>query len=142
MIRVLVLDNTVSFRRLQEALFLIFEIFLLLLIFLKPTGLSTGGCTTFSEDFGEQPIRSVWMQCLQGGEREWVRCKAQHLVVMPGAMWPENAQEKGTSHPSLSCLMCAEQHGAPAHPPAVFLPGLCPPFAPDQTVWLHATAYI
>lgn len=49
---------------------------------------------------------------------------------------------KGTSHPCLSCLVCAEQHGAPAHPPAGLLPGLSPLFASDQTVRLHATAYI
>lgn len=78
------------------------------------------------------------MQCLQGGEQEWAGCKPQHLVVMPGAMWLEKAQEKGTS---LSCLVCAEQHGTPAHSPALFMPGLGLLFASDQTVWLHATAY-
>lgn len=35
MIRVLVLDNTVSFRCLQEALFLIFEIFFFIINFFK-----------------------------------------------------------------------------------------------------------
>lgn len=61
---------------------------------------------------------------------------------MPGAMWSEKAEEKGICHSSLSCLVCAEQHGAPAHPPAAFLPELGPLFASDQTAWLHATAYI
>lgn len=134
-VRSILVLGTVSFRRLQALFF-----------FFKPVGLRTASSRHselhFLEDFGGRPVWSVWVQRLQGGEWERVGCKPQHLVGMPRVMWPEEAQAKGTSHPSLSSLVCAEQPSAPAHPPAVFLLGLRSLSAPDQMVWLCATAYV